>query len=205
MPFSVGFGGQKRNGKDAASDHLFLKLNEYKKLGEWKRGSLGHAVKQIFADHFGVSLELIEEWKTKDEVPEGFDGPIRNGLTQIGDGWRNTKSDIWIRKLFDGNKDNLVISDVRYINEAEYINKHDGVTVLIWRPGFENDKPSRSEQELMQFVRVLAKDGVPSGVIDHKKYPDIPFDCWLVNDGTKEEWLQKVEDIVLPQVIKKLS
>lgn len=202
MPFSVGFGGQKRNGKDAASDHLFALLNKNGEFTQWKRGSLGHAVKQIFADHFGVTLEFIEEWKTKDEIPEGFNGPIRTGLTKIGDAWRDTKADIWIRKLFDGNRDNMVISDVRYINEAEYIRKNGGMNVLVWRPGFENDKPSRSEQELMPFVRRLMKE--PSGLIDHDKYPDIPFDCWLRNNGTKEEWLNKVEDIVLPQVLKRL-
>jgi hypothetical protein len=194
----IGFGGQYRSGKDAASDHLYARLS-----GKWKRASLGHAVKKIFAEHFNVSMEFIEEWKVKEEVPPGFNCPLRDGLIKIGDGWRDTKADIWIRKLFDNNKDNLIISDVRYINEAEHVRNNNGIMNLVWRPGYENKKPSRSEQELMQFVKRLQKE--PSGRIDHEKYPDVPFDFWLVNDGNYRDWLEKVDNIVLPYALKRLS
>ena len=209
MPLVVGFAAQARAGKDTAADHLCEKLNEMGMLGEWKRASLGLNVKKIFAEHFGVTLEFIEEWKTKPEPPPGFNGPVRDGLTKIGDGWRDTRSDIWINKLFAGNKNNLIISDCRYINEAkacrgesdlEYMSDHFGVTVLVWRPGFENNKQSRSEQELMPFVRALKE--TPSGPINN---PDIPFDLWLKNDGTKEEWLNKVNHLVVPYLFKKLA
>ena len=197
------FSGQKRSGKDSASDYLYKRLNELGYLGIWKRASLGIEVKKIFAEHFGVSLEFIEEWKVKEEIPEGFNGLIRDGLTKIGDGWRETKEDIWIRKLFDNNKDNLIISDGRYLNEIDYIRNNNGIASLIWRPGHENNKNSKSEQELMPFVKKLMKE--PSGFIDHKKYPDIPFDCWLVNNGSYQDWLNKIDQIVLPYVIKRFS
>src|SRR5271166_5763417 len=95
MPHVIGWAGQARQGKDTAADYLYEILNESKNMGLWKRAALGSNVKKIFSEHFGVSLEFIEEWKVKDYPPEGFDGPIRNGLTTIGDGWRVTKSDIW--------------------------------------------------------------------------------------------------------------
>ena len=205
----IGFGGQARSGKNEAADHLCEKLNEQGMLGGWKRASLGLNVKKIFAQHFGVSLEFIEEWKVKSEPPEGFNGPIRDGLIKIGDGWRDTKSDIWINKLFEDNADNLIISDIRYINEAqacrgdsdyEYMDDYYGATILIWRPGFENNKHSKSEQELMQFVHAL-KD-MPSGTINN---PAIPFDLWLRNDSTREAWLDKVDHIVIPYLFKKFA
>jgi hypothetical protein len=207
MPFAVGFASQYRNGKDTAADYLQPKLNEIG-LGTWKRGSLGSNVKKIFAEHFNVSLEFIEEWKVKQEPPPGFAGLLRDGLTKIGDGWRDTKPDIWIRKLFENNDDNLVVSDVRYINESQAIRgnsdlpymKHIGLTVLMWRPGFENNKPSRSEQEIMPFVNKLKEKH--SGIITD---PDIPFDIWLRNNGTVEELHTKIDKIVLPEVIKKFS
>jgi len=219
MPIVIGFGGQKRNGKDVAADYLCSRLNELGAFGTWGRGSLGHNVKKIFSEHFGVSLDFIEEWKTKDEAPPGFSGPVRMGLTAIGDAWRNTKEDIWISKLFKEHTDNLqlnrgttmnlVISDIRYINETKacrgesdlpYMKDYVGATALIWRPGYENDKPTKSEQELMPFVRKLK--GVYSGVIVD---PEIPFDLWLVNDGTKEDWLDKVDTIVIPYVLQKFT
>ena len=209
MPLVIGFAGQARCGKDTASDYLCESLNESGMLGPWKRASLGFNVKKIFAEHFGVTLEFIEEWKVKDYPPEGFDGPIRMGLTQIGDGWRNTKSDIWINKLFAKNHQNLIISDIRYINEAkacrgesnlDYMSGYNGVTCLCWRPGFENNKQSRSEQELMPFVRELMDRD--SGPIDN---PEIPFDLWLKNDSTKDAWLRLVDDLVIPYTFEKFA
>src|SRR5581483_588554 len=147
----------------------------------------------------------IEEWKVREDIPEGFNGQIRNGLTMIGDGWRNLREDIWIKNLFENNTDNLVISDVRYVNEAlairgrskfPYMKDRKVIAVLCWRPGFENDKPSKSEQEVMPFVRALMKED--DGPIDSRKFPEIPFDIWLKNDGTKEQWTDKVDQYVLP-------
>lgn len=207
MPLVIGFGGQFRSGKDSAADYLCEKLNQ--RNLNWKRGSLGSNVKKIFSEHFGVSLEFIEEWKVKNEAPPGFNGPIRDGLIKIGDGWRDTKNDIWINKLFSNNKDNLIVSDCRYINEArairgesdlDYMKNHCGITCLIWRPGFENNKPSRSEQELMPFVNQLKNN--PSGPINN---PSIPFDLWLRNNGTKEEFFSKIDNIVIPYLAEKFS
>ncbi len=210
MPFVVGFGGQYRSGKDTAADYLYERL---KNMGQdWKRASLGINVKKIFAEHMGVTLEFIEEWKVKTEIPPGFNGTIRDGLTKIGDGWRDTKNDIWLYKLFNNNSDNIIISDVRYNNEARairgednwpYMKGYKGVTALIWRPGWENNKPSRSEQELMPYVRTL--ENQPDGQVDNGQFPDIPFDLWLKNDGNKEDWLKKVDDIVIPYIFDRFS
>lgn len=208
MPLVIGFAGQARNGKDAGADYLNAELNRIG-LGQWKRASLGLNVKKIFAEHFNVSLEYIEEWKVKTEFPPGFNGLLRDGLTKIGDGWRDTKPDIWIRKLCEHNTDNLIVSDVRYINESQafrgesdypYMKDYSGITCLIWRPGFENNKQSRSEQELMPFVKKLQDK--PSGRISD---PDIPFDIWLRNNGTKDEWFSKIDRIVIPAVIEKIK
>jgi hypothetical protein len=169
-------------------------------MGDWQRASLGLAVKEIFAEHFGVSLEFIEEWKVREDIPTGFDAPIRMGLTTIGDAWRNIKRDIWIQKLFSRHRGNLVISDCRYINEAEHIQANNGVTILVWRPGHENTTPSRSEQELMPFVYQLVD--YPEGPI---KDDTIPFDLWLKNDGSLKEWFGKIEDIVIPYFFSKMT
>lgn len=202
MPYILGLAGQARAGKDSAADYLVQRLNDLSVLKSWIRGSLAHSVKKIFAENFGVSLEFIEEWKTKTEIPEGFNAPIRDGLTKIGDGWRDMKHDIWMSKLFEHNDRNLVVSDVRYINETnairgksdlKYMNRYKGITALIWRPGHENNKQSRSEQELMPFVNALKEQ--PSGPIENT---DIPFDLWLRNNGTLDQWHDKVDKIVIP-------
>jgi hypothetical protein len=200
-PFLISCGGQYRSGKDTITAYLIKRLNEYGELGLWKHGSFGLAVKKIFSDNFGVTLEFIEEWKTKiNETPPGFDRPIRDGLTMIGNEWRAQRKTIWIDKLLTDNKDNLVISDQRYINEAETIRSRGGITILVWRPGHENNKQSASEQELMPFVRKLKE--TPSGALS---VPDIPFDFWIKNDGGKEDLYCCVEAKILPNIIKKFE
>lgn len=213
MPFVVGVAGQARSGKDSAANYLSLLLG-----GKFKRVSLAHKVKEIFAENFGVSLEFTEHWKTKKEIPPGFDMSVRDCLIHIGDGWRKIRSNIWIEKMFDSHQSknadktpaNLIVSDVRYINESNVFRGVDkikqsegyrGITVLCWRPGYENDIISNSEQELMPFVKHLAQES--SEIINHSKYPNVPFDVWLVNDGTESQWHRKVKEIVLPLIIEK--
>jgi len=196
QPRFIGLGSQMRMGKDTAADHLLKRLNETKILGPWFRGSFAKEVKKLFCETFNVSPEFIEEWKVKTEIPPGFAMPIRDGLTIIGNGFRDIQRDVWIKKLFENNSANLVISDTRYINEANQIQNRGGITILLYRPGFENNKPSASEQELMPFVRAL-KDK-PSGFIENE---DIPFDLWLVNDGTLENLHNRIDEVVMPYIM----
>lgn len=146
-------------------------------------------------------MDFIEEWKRKDECPPGFDIPIRKCLTFIGDGFRDIKSNIWIDLLLKNNNDNIIISDVRYINECDIIrsNKYckKGYTILLWRPGYENDFQNRSEQELMQFVHQLKNK--PDGYIDIE---GIPFDFWIKNDKDLSSLYDKVDKLIIPFIAK---
>jgi hypothetical protein len=146
-------------------------------------------------------MDFIEKWKRKDEIPPGFNMNVRKCLTFIGDGFRDIKSDIWIESLLQRPSTNLIISDVRYINECNAIrNKqysHEGHTVLLWRPGHENNFQNRSEQELMQFVEQLkdTQDG-PINV------DGIPFDFWIKNDGDLSDLYSKVDRLIVPFLTK---
>src|SRR5581483_6124601 len=140
MPYVVGFASQARGGKNEAGEYLCKRLNELCSE-EWHCASLARAVKKIFSDNFGVSTEFIEEWKVKQEIPEGFQLPLRDGLTMIGNDWRKFKSDIWIEKLFKDNDKNIIVTDVRYFNEVDaitgksdlpYMKKYKGVAFLLW-------------------------------------------------------------------------
>lgn len=196
QPKLIGIGAQYRNGKDTVADYLLQKLNETKTLGPWFRGSFAYEVKRLFCETFDVTPEFIEEWKVKTEIPPGFDMPIRDGLTIIGNGFRDIQRNVWIKKLLNNNSANIIISDTRYINEANQIQNRGGLTILLYRPGFENSKPSASEQELMPFVRMMKNK--PSGFIDNE---DVPFDLWLVNDGTIEDLHTGIDTVILPYIM----
>jgi hypothetical protein len=194
-PVIISFAAQLGNGKDEAANYLVTRLK-----GEWYRAALAENVKRIFCDAFGVNREFIEKWKRIDEAPPGFKIPIRRGLTMIGDGFRDVQENVWIDMLFKNNTKNLVISDCRYLNEANYIREHNGITVLLWRPGYENDVDNRSEQEIMPFVNKL-KDH-PDGEISDDS---IPFDLWIKNDSDLDRFYHKIDTIVVPYIDKFLK
>lgn len=199
-PYLIGVGGQFGSGKDIVCNYLAERLNGIFGEGFWKRAAMACNVKRIFCETFGVNLDFIEEHKRVDKPPEGFDMNVRQALTFIGDGFRNIQPSIWIDLLLKNNQENLIISDTRYINECNYVRSHNGVTVLLWRPGHENNFPNRSEQELMQFVEILKNK--PDGQI---RSDDIPFDFWIKNDGSVEDLYYKIDKHIVPFMTKFVS
>lgn len=202
----IGLAGQMRNGKDVVSDYLAPKLN-------WERGAFAKSVKQVFMETFDVSWDFIEEWKVKNEIPPGFDMPMRQGLQFIGDGFRTIQGSIWIELMFRRLKAPTVISDVRYINELTKINDIGGITVLVYRPGFKNDDPNGSEAQIKPVVDWFDSTGREGDVVkqileESSCCNDIPNEClkvdfFLRNDGTLEDLYRKCDKWIIPYVESK--
>jgi hypothetical protein len=196
----IGIAGQHSNGKGIVATYLTDKLNKLYRIA-WYHVGFADNVKRIFCETFKVNREFIEEWKRKDESPPGFQMSVRQGLIFIGDGFRKIQSNIWIDLLLKNNTKNLIISDVRYVNEFNYIRNNAGITMLLWRPNHENDLPNGSEQQVMQFVNMLKN--VPDGLIKNK---DIPFDVCIKNEGTINDLYEKINNIIIPLIkIKHVS
>jgi len=197
---TVGFAGQLGCGKDTAADYLCDRLNLTGEYGHWIRKGFAHAVKKVFMDTFQVEWDFVEKWKRVSNPPDGFAKNIRDSLIFIGDGFRKIQNNIWIDLAFRDLRYNQVISDVRYINEVNKIHEEGGLNVLMWRPGHENDLPNDSEQQLMPFVNELRRmRPVPEGRINSDI--GVPFDIFIINDGSIEDLYKKVDSIVLPEVI----
>jgi hypothetical protein len=203
---AIGVAGQKRQGKDVLSDHLV------KILPGWERAAFAKNVKRIFCETFNVSYDFVEEWKTKDEPPPGFDLPIRKGLQFIGDGFRKIQGGIWIDLMFRNRRESPapIISDVRYFNEILKVREVGGMVVLLWRPGFENDDACPSESQILPVVRYLASNGHEgdvsnvdlSGILQvHEHFKgNVPakfkIDLFIKNNGTQEEFVSKSESMI---------
>lgn len=204
--------GQLGVGKDTLCDYLAEKLNTPCKSSckntckPWTRKAFAGAVKDIYCDSFGVDREFIENWKRNPEPPPGMIMNVRQALQMIGDGFRKVKPDIWIdiALRFDGKQ---IISDLRYINEAKAVKSKDGINILMFREGYLNDDPNRSEAELRPIVEYCINH-VPEGIIDLSNTKVYPvgleyFDLFIYNNGGKEELYKKVDDLVLPYIREK--
>jgi hypothetical protein len=207
----IGVAGQLAQGKDQLADYLAKRLNErqhndHVKL--WNRIGFAHAVKKVFMDTFDVSWDFIEEWKRKSEPPPGFDLPIRQCLQFIGDGFRKMKSNIWIEVGLRTDK-NIIISDVRYMNEAKAIREKGGLTVLMWRKGWENEDPNPSESQIKPTVDWFVQSGM-EGDVRVELPGETPcaagvsnpglFDFFFRNEGTIEDLYRKVDEILVPAI-----
>lgn len=198
--YVVGIGGQARSGKDTLGSYLIQRLSGIGELGRWERHGFAEPVKHIFMDVFDVDTDFVENWKTLAQPPPGFQLPVRSCLTLIGDGFRQMKPTVWIDKLFRDVRSHLVITDVRYLNEVESIRRRAGVVILLYRPGFANDIPSPSEQELMPLIRRLLNLGIEGPI----RKSDIPCDYFLVNGGSIEDLRRKAEEHILPDLVPRI-
>lgn len=193
--------GQLANGKDEVCDHL-VKL-----MPNFSRGAFANAVKDTFCESFGVTRQFIEEWKRNPEPPPGFKINIRKGLQNIGDGFRQIIDDIWIQKAIK--KDNQILSDGRYWNEALAVCKKNGINILVYRPGYINDDPNPSESEIRPIVEWF-RDNHSEGPINLNNYYDFPNACqyyhyFLINDGDLNNLYRKVENQLFPYIKAKLK
>jgi hypothetical protein len=212
----IGMAGQAGVGKDTAADYLVEKLNTAQvkvvpansRMAEpipesWTRIGFANAVKKIFMDAFGVDRNFVEEWKRKDESPPGFNQNVRKSLQFIGDGFRQIRSNIWIETAFRGDK-KIILNDVRYINEAKAIRERSGVTVVLWRPNFENNDPNPSESQIKPIVDwcTRCEEGVlpkhDSFLVDYSPDGIEFFDFFIKNDSTKESLYAKIDKILIP-------
>lgn len=204
----IGIGGQRRNGKDTVADYLQVVLN--KDNLQWERISFAKKVKTIACDAFGVSMDFIEEWKVKTEIPPGFDMPMRDVLVMIGDGFREAQGNVWINNALSNLTNPSICSDVRYINELKVTKGSGGVTVLVWMKGRENDDPNGSEAQIRPLVDFFKATGLEGDVVQQlksmNKWPvTAPYgadmvDLFIRNEGTVSDLDNKVLNIVAPYV-----
>lgn len=195
---TIGIAGQLRNGKDEVANYLATRLPNF------ERAAFAANVKRIFCETFNVDLAFVEEWKTKPEIPPGFDMNVRQGLQFIGDGFRKIQGNIWIELAFRQDR-NIILSDVRYVNELRKIRDVGGINILVYRPGFLNDDPNGSEAQIRPFATTLEGIG-KEGVVRPESYVEVPIDLidiFIRNDGTLLDLHRKVDDFVLPYVYEK--
>lgn len=150
----IGLCGAAGSGKSTFAKQL---------VNEWDFIELSFALplKLLVVEQFGYDLTLLQNLEYKEEqdpnLPDGW--TRRRVLQHIGtEGFRAIDPDFWVRKVekqIEGTKNwrlapaGIVISDVRYENEAKMIREQGGYLVRLDRPGFEGTASSGhvSEQE----------------------------------------------------------
>lgn len=143
--------GKARNGKDSIADYLVKEYN-------FVKVSFAAPVKEFAVKHFGLTPDEVYGEKSKKS---------RWVLQAIGNGCREEFGDqIWIEKLWQkiGALERVVISDLRYLNEADFVGRVGGSIIKVTRPDAPEiecgaDHPSEIEIERIVPDYALENDG----------------------------------------------
>jgi hypothetical protein len=183
-------------------------------------------LKEIASLLTGISIEMFEdqefkktllgsEWGTVKDIPLNAITPfadmefnvmmsVREFLQKLGtEAMRDgLHTNVWVNALFADYKakwvptgdaieedevslekeyPNWIITDMRFPNEMEAVEKRHGITIRVVRPSFMVDG------------KVITKDLHPS----ETALDDAKFDHEIINDGTIEDLVEKVREILV--------
>ena len=151
----IGISGKKGSGKDTFAQ--FLKEELEKQLGKTvKVDSFAANLKYCCALISGQPDYLFYNQDMKDRKAGFLNFTNRELMQKFGDLTRSLDKDIWVKSLFNKYLDNppeyLIVSDVRFKNEAEHINKLGGILIRIESDRIKEDNHI-SEIELDNYFK----------------------------------------------------
>lgn len=156
----IGIAGLARSGKDTCANVLCEELN--KNGYNFKKVALAKPMKDACRVIFGWDNDYLYGEK-KDIIDERYGISPRRVLQTMGTDWGQfmlskfdnfknvTGRKLWIKSLLNNYKgQNIIISDIRFIHEADEIIKNNGYIIRIERPGIKQMK-HKSEREIKKI------------------------------------------------------
>ena len=158
VPPLIGLTGQKRVGKDSVAAVLVEEFG-YRRLAfadALKAAALSLdpiVTRGIGSGRLSFYVSILG-WEAAKDVPE-----VRRTLQRLGTAIRDHDRNVWVRPVATAiaeDDDPVVVTDVRFPNEADMIRDLGGIVLRVERPGMENDDPHPSEAGIAE----LDADGV---------------------------------------------
>ncbi|HDZ14085.1 hypothetical protein LCGC14_0646510 [marine sediment metagenome] len=178
-PKIIAFGHQKGVGKSTAAKFLDTYIRTTRPELRVKSNAFAGKLKDISFQLFGWAglqrgIYYETHYEEKEIVLPQIGKSPRDIWIAVGNKMREIDPNVWLKNaLICPNCDIIIISDLRFLNEAEYIKKQGGVLVKITRT-LSNLGTDDAETSL------LAYDG---------------WDFKMGNDGTFDDLNNKIESI----------
>jgi hypothetical protein len=181
----------------------------------WKIKKFAGKLKEIASLLTGISVEMFEdqEFKKLDMSPE-WGMTYREFLQKLGtEAMRDgLHTNVWVNALFSDykdiieerasddlvwvNKPNWIITDMRFPNELEAVIKNGGITIRVTRScGSSNFEGTQEEWD--KLVEKNKQALHPS----ETALDNTTFDYEIINDGTIEDLIDKVKEILINEKI----
>jgi hypothetical protein len=155
----IGITGKIAAGKDTLADALVAHESQM-----FMKYSLAQPMKDIAMNVFGFTKDQLYDHDLKETTDKFWDITPRNFLQIMGtDMFRDVfRDDVWLKLAEKHMKEHedkhVVIADIRFVNEAEFIRDLGGVIIKIERPG---------QPEAEGAVKHVSEQGIPDELIDH--------------------------------------
>lgn len=144
--------GNKFCGKSTVAELL------HEELG-WPVVSFAHKLKQITCILSGCTMDELEDYNFKEtQLVPSYLFPYcsangaptyRNFLQTFGTKvMRGYNNDVWIESMFHDIPECVIVSDCRFLNEAEEIIARNGIIIRVERPSISSNDSHVSEQEM---------------------------------------------------------
>ena len=162
-PLIIGVSGKATSGKDYVSNLLISELKD-----SVRKLSLADSLKEELAKELDIPV---------DDLHNHNKYQYRERLISFGKEGRAKNIDIWIEKLIQKFNKNpteiLIIPDIRFPNEAEFIKAHKGIIIRVHRPVELIDDVSETSLDDYKF----------DCIIDNTTQPDLTELIKLINDS----------------------
>ena len=129
----LGISGKIGSGKDFVTQYIIKSMPQY----SFQAKSFAYNLKHISAIISGMPVESMFTHEGKNTVLDIYDGITVGRLQQLigTELFRdNFDKEVWVKSLFapfDVEMDNWIVSDVRFVNEAEYIKNIGGILIRL--------------------------------------------------------------------------
>lgn len=165
----LGLSGYAGAGKDALAGALIAADPTWRRVAFADR--LRSVTEAIDPDVNGIRLSwLLQLYGWEGLKRHGKHGPAVRGLLQrTGCAVRDhIGPSTWVDAALDGVDGNVVVTDVRFRNEAEAVQARGGLVVRVHRPGVGpvNDHPSEVDLDDFRFDRYVVNDSTPAGMVE---------------------------------------
>lgn len=177
-PIFIGIHGRKRSGKDTLAEMI---VEAYAK-GVFCIDSFAAPIRQMVNDHLIPFTDA-----TKEHVDEDLGISAGRAMQLMGTefGRQMIHPDIWLllmtRRIREGNCEGVVIPDIRFQNEVDFIHSRGGVVLFVNRPVMftEAEKGQRDPHH-------ASEQGVSTSSMDYA----------ISNNGSLQDLKEKVQEFV---------
>lgn len=160
----IGLIGYKHSGKDTMADYLVQKYG-------FKKHAFADPVKQACRIMFQLEKEQLDDPQLKEVLDERWGMTPRQMMQKFGTDMVRCMlgDDFWVKnmdmKIQKETNNNIVISDVRFRNEAEWVRQNNGVLIRIvdGKTQHTDTHPSETEQlSIQEDIHIInEKKGIP--------------------------------------------